>query len=59
MILQCLYVLTAGNHLDTQQDKFSHPPEEVSRFEVPKGGDFAEARRRAERSALRAIRSIK
>eukprot|EP00959_Pyramimonas_sp_CCMP1952_P420833 8815696-Pyramimonas_sp.AAC.1 len=33
--VQCVYVLTAGNHLDTQQDKFSHPPEDRDRFDTP------------------------
>ena len=32
---QCVYVLTRGNHLDTQQDKFSHPPEDRERFDAP------------------------
>ena len=54
---QCVYWLTPGNHLDTQRDKFAHPPEAWDLFEEPTQGERAAARRRAEVAALEAIRT--
>jgi hypothetical protein len=52
-----VYWLTSGNHLDTQRDKFAHPPEAWELFEEPTQGERAAARRRAEVAALDAIRT--
>ena len=53
--MQSVYVLSPGNHLESQQDKFSHAPEDSQRFEQPITGQDAMERKQMEAAMLQRI----